>query len=96
MTIKGGAPGPKSAEIPPEIRDMVQQAMPQIQAACREKSLRLVRVRSVSTQVVAGVNYFVDLDAVDATGHTVAVSATIWRKADGTVQVTQCLSSASQ
>ena len=94
MTIKGGAPGSKSTEVPPEIRDMVQQVMPQIQAACHEKSLRLVRVRSVSTQVVAGVKYAVDVDAVNGTGQTVALSATIWRKTDGTLEVTDCHASA--
>lgn len=58
-------------------------AVGEIAAKANAPQLALVRVAKLSTQVVAGIKYYFDLEARDAAGKTRHFEAQVWEKPGG-------------
>lgn len=75
------AGGSVASEVDATATSMAEFALKQIGHQSNDlnaQSLELVRVKDVKTQVVAGTNYHMTLEAKDASGHTYTYEVTVW------------------
>ena len=80
------AGGYSSTEIDPEVRKVAEFAV-KAQAKAAGKPLQLVKILKVESQVVAGLNYRLEIEVSDGTKHLKA-HAVVWRKLDGSLALT--------
>jgi len=80
------AGGYSSAEIDPEVRKVAEFAV-KAQAKGTGKSLQLVKILKAEHQVVAGLNYRLEIEVADGSKHLKA-RAVVWKKLGGSLSLT--------
>ena len=80
------AGGYLSTEIDSEVRKVAEFAV-KMQAKATGKPLQLVKILKVESQVVAGLNYRLEIEVADGSKHLNA-HAVIWKKLDGSLVLT--------
>ena len=80
------AGGYSSAEIDPEVQKVAEFAV-KAQAKATGKPLQLVKILKVEHQVVAGLNYRLEIEVADGSKHLKA-HAVVWKKLDGSLALT--------
>lgn len=82
-TLAGGY---SSAEIDSEVSKVVEFAV-KTQSQATGRPLQLVKILKVERQVVAGLNYRLEIEVVDGSKHLKA-RAVVWKKLDGSLALT--------
>jgi len=82
-TLAGGY---SQAEIDSEVRKVAEFAV-KTQAEATGKPLQLVKILKVERQVVAGLNYRLEMEVADGSKH-VNAHAVVWKKLDGSLALT--------
>ncbi|MEI6279435.1 MAG: cystatin domain-containing protein [Verrucomicrobiae bacterium] len=80
------AGGYSPAEIDSEARKVAEFAV-KAQAKASGSPLRLVKILKAERQVVAGLNYRLEIEVTDGSNHLKA-HAVVWRKLDGSLALT--------
>ena len=80
------AGGYSPAEIDSEVRKAAEFAV-KAHAEATGKPLQLVKILTVQSQVVAGLNYQMEIEVADGSKHLKA-RAVVWRKLDGSFALT--------
>ena len=80
------AGGYSQAEIDPEVQKVAKFAV-KAQAKTTGRPLDLVKILKVESQVVAGLNYRLEIEVADGSKHLKA-HAVVWRKLDGSLALT--------
>jgi hypothetical protein len=80
------AGGYSSAQINPEVRKVAEFAV-KIQVEATGKPLQLVKILKVEQQVVAGLNYRLEIEVAEGSKHLKA-RAVVWKKLDGSLALT--------
>ena len=80
------AGGYSQAEIDPEVQKVAKFAV-KAQAKATGKPLQLVKILKAERQVVAGLNYRIEIEVADGSKHLKA-RAVVWKKLDGSLALT--------
>jgi len=80
------AGGYSPAEINSEVRKIAEFAV-KTQGKATERPLRLVKILKAERQVVAGLNYRLEIEVADGSKHLKA-RAVVWKKLDGSLALT--------
>ena len=82
------AGGYSSIEISSEVRKVAEFAV-KTQAEVTGRPLRLVKILKVERQVVAGLNFRLELEVADGS-KTFNARAVVWKKLDGSLSLSSC------